>query len=874
MVRSVRVMVPLSSCRLAAEHLINALGGEEQASRVTGGTRWWQVRGLNGVDASWIVMKKDLESAKKERLRRESVVSADPKPPGNDKGGEFFSDLDSMRCLYHIHAGGYFFGSVDQERFSMQRYAGNMNGRVFAINYRLAPQYPFPCALQDALAGYMYLIRPPPEASHAAVNPSQIIVGGVSAGGGIALALLQVIRDSGLPLPAAAILPSPWGDLTHSFPSVLQNRDTDTIPPYGLNLYRPSPLWPPPSDEMDTSAKNVLTSPVRASVEPEDIPILSALSSSVATSPKTDGVREPTFRRSLGGTALTLSSHQETPEVASKILKPTTSQSPTPDQVPSLPKDLKNQVHSELPSQRRQPLVTEVDGQKVEIKSQIHLYAMNHQLGHPLVSPVLGYLGGLPPLYIMCGDTEVLRDEIIYMAHKAAHPEHYPVKENTKSLYPALIGIEQRYGATDVHLQVYDGQFHRNLPVVCKLTERVLLNSDACHALPLLLFSTRVAAFCKHFVKAAFILDSPQLPDPEWPHDETQSSSSANDGGAIVPGYEDPIQGSGDRHPNSYPRDPILSRSREEDHRDDVHPGIHHSEDPKSDSALGMAGYPGVYQNVSVCHNAVPGFINTQSPFVDHMIRERVSTRGFSVLWNPKRISLVASFLWRNSASLTKKASVKRYLEGQALWDQKFSRQVEKVARQREKKNFEPAGKREHVKMMVGRLQDKLERKFRSSTAAAATTDTPPDPDENENATTTENNDANVFLNSPQWDWSWALEGEDPPPSSIVARRDTAEARRLSKSADMRLKDGDSRVSGNHLWALVVDRLSAAKSPSPPVERERTPQESDDPESSRLRLSAALSSVGKRLPTSSAVFKRFKHKGSQSRGRDDDSGST
>jgi hypothetical protein len=117
---------------------------------------------------------------------------------------------------------------------------------------------------------------------------------------------------------------------------------------------------------------------------------------------------------------------------------------------------------------------------------------------------------------------------------------------------------------------------------------------------------------------------------------------------------------------------------------------------------------------------------------------------------------------------------VKRYLEGRALWDKKFSRQAAKVARQREKKKPAPVGKRENVKVktMVGRLQDRFDRNFRSSTAAAHT---PPGPGEKENATTTDNNnDANVFLNSPLWNWSWALEGaEDPPPSSIVARRDT-----------------------------------------------------------------------------------------------------
>jgi acetyl esterase/lipase len=58
---------------------------------------------------------------------------------------------------------------------------------------------------------------------HKPVSPSQIILNGDSAGGGIVLALLQVIRDQGLPMPAGAIVVSPWGDLTHSFPSTLEN---------------------------------------------------------------------------------------------------------------------------------------------------------------------------------------------------------------------------------------------------------------------------------------------------------------------------------------------------------------------------------------------------------------------------------------------------------------------------------------------------------------------------------------------------------------------------------------------------------------------------------------------------------------------------
>lgn len=61
------------------------------------------------------------------------------------------------------------------------------------------------------------------------------------------------------------------------------------------------------------------------------------------------------------------------------------------------------------------PLDLEVDGQPVSIDTQVQLYATNAQLCHPWVSPVLGYMGGLPPLYICAGDNEVLRDEIIYL---------------------------------------------------------------------------------------------------------------------------------------------------------------------------------------------------------------------------------------------------------------------------------------------------------------------------------------------------------------------------------------------------------------------------------------------------------------------------
>lgn len=72
----------------------------------------------------------------------------------------------------------------------------------------------------------LYLIRPPEDSKHRPVKPEHIIIMGDSAGGGLSLALLQVIRDSGLPAPASGVLVSPWCDMSHSFPSIHENTAT------------------------------------------------------------------------------------------------------------------------------------------------------------------------------------------------------------------------------------------------------------------------------------------------------------------------------------------------------------------------------------------------------------------------------------------------------------------------------------------------------------------------------------------------------------------------------------------------------------------------------------------------------------------------
>ena len=88
---------------------------------------------------------------------------------------------------------------------------------------------------------------------------------------------------------------------------------------------------------------------------------------------------------------------------------------------------------------------------------------LRRQLSHPLVSPVLqGSLGNLPPLYILAGDGEVLRDEIMYIAHKAAHPDKYPARAGVlREGWRQKENAEKFKTPTKVHLQVFDGMVTR-----------------------------------------------------------------------------------------------------------------------------------------------------------------------------------------------------------------------------------------------------------------------------------------------------------------------------------------------------------------------------------------------------------------------------
>ncbi|WP_311276457.1 alpha/beta hydrolase [Methylobacterium sp. WCS2018Hpa-22] len=113
---------------------------------------------------------------------------------------------DPTRVVLFLHGGGYVSGSLNSHRHMMAETGRAAGSRTLALDYRLAPEHPFPAALDDALAGYRFLLE-------SGVSPRNIVLSGESAGGGLAVATALSLRDAGLPLPRCLWLTSPWVDL-------------------------------------------------------------------------------------------------------------------------------------------------------------------------------------------------------------------------------------------------------------------------------------------------------------------------------------------------------------------------------------------------------------------------------------------------------------------------------------------------------------------------------------------------------------------------------------------------------------------------------------------------------------------------------------
>ena len=122
--------------------------------------------------------------------------------------------------LLYLHGGGYVIGSMRTLRVTLSRISRAAGVRVLGLDYRLAPENPFPAALEDCLAAYRWLLSE-------GADPAKIVFAGESAGGGLAVAAFVALRYLGEPMPAAGIGVSSWADLTQSGKSMTTNAEVD-----------------------------------------------------------------------------------------------------------------------------------------------------------------------------------------------------------------------------------------------------------------------------------------------------------------------------------------------------------------------------------------------------------------------------------------------------------------------------------------------------------------------------------------------------------------------------------------------------------------------------------------------------------------------
>lgn len=173
-----------------------------------------------------------------------------------DAGGvsaEWISVPESRadRVLFYLHGGGYVKGSLNTHREMTSRLARVMSARALSVDYRLAPEHPFPAAVDDATTAYRWLL------AEGIVEPSGIIIAGDSAGGGLAISCLVALRDAEEPMPALVVCIAPWTDMEGTGESLREMTDEDGINPETIHLMAEAYIG-------DTDPREPLASPIHA----------------------------------------------------------------------------------------------------------------------------------------------------------------------------------------------------------------------------------------------------------------------------------------------------------------------------------------------------------------------------------------------------------------------------------------------------------------------------------------------------------------------------------------------------------------------------------------------------------------------------------
>jgi epsilon-lactone hydrolase len=167
-----------------------------------------------------------------QRRRLAELTSAQPLPPdvtvtATAVGGVPAAEITiggagTRQVVLYFHGGVYVLGSAVQAAGLASQVGRQTSAKVISVDYRLAPEHPYPAAVDDALAAYQALLDD-------GTVPSDIVFAGESAGGGLAVATLVNARDHGLPLPAAAFVMSPYADLTLAGPTMQTKGQVDVL---------------------------------------------------------------------------------------------------------------------------------------------------------------------------------------------------------------------------------------------------------------------------------------------------------------------------------------------------------------------------------------------------------------------------------------------------------------------------------------------------------------------------------------------------------------------------------------------------------------------------------------------------------------------
>jgi len=132
------------------------------------------------------------------------------------------SSFDGNTVILYLHGGGYCEGSMNTHRGMAARISKAANAKLLLVDYRLAPENPFPAAVEDSRKTYKWMIEQ-------GIRSSKLIIAGDSAGGGLTVATLLNLKAAGEPLPAAAVCISPWVDLEGTGESIATKAEVDLI---------------------------------------------------------------------------------------------------------------------------------------------------------------------------------------------------------------------------------------------------------------------------------------------------------------------------------------------------------------------------------------------------------------------------------------------------------------------------------------------------------------------------------------------------------------------------------------------------------------------------------------------------------------------